>query len=83
MMKKDKYIYVGLDLHKFQHTAVIVNCWSEKLGEMNILYKPIAFPLLVDYVNSFLQEGLTPVFGLEDVGGYGMIVGTLNVWRTY
>lgn len=70
-MKRDKYIYIGLDLHKFQHTAVIVDCWFEKLGEMTFQNKPSIFPSLLEYVNRFLTEGLTPVFGLEDVGGYG------------
>lgn len=70
-MKRDKHIYIGLDLHKFQHTAVIVDCWFEKLGEMTFQNKPSIFPSLLEYVNRFLSEGLTPVFGLEDVGGYG------------
>ncbi|MBM7570653.1 transposase [Aquibacillus albus] len=70
-MKRDKHIYIGLDLHKFQHTAVILDCWFEKLGEKTIQNKPTAFPSLLEYVNKYLIEGLTPVFGLEDVGGYG------------
>jgi transposase len=70
-MKQDKYIYIGLDLHKFQHTAVILDCWFEKLGEMTFQNKPSIFPSLLEYVNRYLTEDLTPVFGLEDVGGYG------------
>ncbi|MDQ0271349.1 IS110 family transposase [Cytobacillus purgationiresistens] len=70
-MKRDKHIYIGLDLHKFQHTAVILDCWFEKLGEMTFQNKPSIFPSLLEYVNRFLTEDLTPVFGLEDVGGYG------------
>lgn len=70
-MKRDKYIYIGLDLHKFQHTAVILDCWNEKLGEMTFQNKPSIFPSLLEYVNRYLTEDLTPVFGLEDVGGYG------------
>jgi transposase len=70
-MRRDKYIYIGLDLHKFQHTAVILDCWNEKLGEMTFQNKPSIFPSLLEYVNRYLTEGLTPVFGLEDVGGYG------------
>ncbi|GIO24693.1 IS110 family transposase [Oceanobacillus sp. J11TS1] len=70
-MKRDKYIYIGLDLHKFQHTAVILDCWNEKLGEMTFQNKTSIFPSLLEYVNRYLTEGLTPVFGLEDVGGYG------------
>lgn len=34
MYDKIKFIYVGLDLHKGQHTAVIMDCFNEKLGEI-------------------------------------------------
>ncbi|WP_420167113.1 IS110 family transposase [Bacillus coahuilensis] len=71
MMRRDEYIYIGLDLHKFQHTAVILDCWNEKLGEMTFQNKPSIFQSLLEYVNRYLTEGLTPIFGLEDVGGYG------------
>nr|WP_010173787.1 IS110 family transposase [Bacillus coahuilensis] len=70
-MRRDEYIYIGLDLHKFQHTAVILDCWNEKLGEMTFQNKPSIFQSLLEYVNRYLTEGLTPIFGLEDVGGYG------------
>ena len=30
MYDKTKFIYVGLDLHKEQHTAVIMDCFNEK-----------------------------------------------------
>lgn len=40
MYDKTKYIYVGLDLHKEQHTAVIVDCFKEKLGEITFQNKP-------------------------------------------
>ena len=42
MYDKTKYIYVGLDLHKEQHTAVIMGCFNEKLGEITF-EKGIAF----------------------------------------
>lgn len=70
-MKREKHIYIGLDLHKFQHTAVILDCWFEKLGEMTFQNKPSIFPSLLEFLSRFQTEGLTPVFGLEDVGGYG------------
>jgi hypothetical protein len=61
-MRRDEYIYIGLDLHKFQHTAVILDCWNEKLGEMTFPNKPSIFASLLEYVNRYLTEGLTPVF---------------------
>ena len=35
MQKRESYLYVGMDLHKKTHTAVLVNCWNEKIGSMD------------------------------------------------
>jgi len=65
------HIYVGMDLHKAQHTAVIINCWNERLGEIQIENKPSAFDDLMKFVKKHTAKGLTPVYGLEDTGGNG------------
>lgn len=32
MIEQQNLIDVGVDLHKQHHTAVIIDCWSKKLG---------------------------------------------------
>ncbi|WP_186580148.1 IS110 family RNA-guided transposase [Aquibacillus kalidii] len=71
MHEKQKHFYVGVDLHKHHHVAVIINCWQEKLGEIKLENKPSAFSTFLLDIDKLMEEGLTPVFGLEDVGGYG------------
>ncbi|WP_102691527.1 IS110 family RNA-guided transposase [Rummeliibacillus pycnus] len=71
MHERQKYLYIGVDLHKHHHTAVIINCWQEKLGEIQFENKPSAFSKFLLDVDKLVDDGLTPVFGLEDVGGYG------------
>jgi transposase len=68
---KQKHIFVGVDLHKQSHTAVVVNCWNEKLGELVFENKPGAFDELLAFVKKLRKIGMTPVYGLKDVGGYG------------
>lgn len=68
---KLNHVYVGVDLHKEAHTAVVMNCWNEILGEMKFENKPSAFPDFLIKVNELIDKGLIPIFGLEDVGGYG------------
>ena len=29
MHNRQNYLYVGVDLHKEHHMAVIINCWQE------------------------------------------------------
>ncbi|MFB6366565.1 IS110 family transposase [Paenibacillus elgii] len=69
--RKERYLYVGVDLHKRTHMAVVINCWNEKLEAIPFENKPAAFPDMVEKVNLYVGEGQTVVFGLEDVGGYG------------
>ncbi|MED4753605.1 IS110 family transposase [Brevibacillus choshinensis] len=71
MEQQEQMIYVGVDLHKQHHTAVIIDCWNRKLGEIQFDNKPTAFPKLLKEVKKYLKKGMTVVYGLEDVGGYG------------
>jgi len=68
---KEKHIYIGVDVHKDTHTAVIINCWNEKLDE-------VTFPNILSAIGDFLKrvkkhfkKSFSPIFGLEDVGGVG------------
>lgn len=70
MHKKQNHIYVGLDLHKDTHTAVIIDCWDEKIDSITIENKPSDFTQLMNKVNKIAGK-LTAVYGLEDVHGYG------------
>ncbi|PLR75610.1 IS110 family transposase [Bacillus sp. V3-13] len=71
MHEKQKHLYVGVDLHKQHHVAVVINCWQEKLKEIKFENKPSAFSTFLLDIDKLMEEGMTPVFGLEDVGGYG------------
>ena len=72
MQKRESYLYVGMDLHKKTHTAVLVNCWNEKIETLVIENKPVEFEKLMKRVNrKALTLGLTPVYGLENVYGHG------------
>lgn len=71
MHERQKYIYVGVDLHKEKHVAVVIDCWSTRLAAIEVDNKPAAFPELLKQVRKITKKELTPVFGLEDTGGYG------------
>lgn len=70
MHKKESYIYVGVDLHKETHTAVVINCWNDKIGELTIENKPSEFNKLTKFADK-LAGKLQPVYGLENAYGYG------------
>ncbi|MEW9702682.1 hypothetical protein [Paenibacillus sp. SI8] len=47
-------------------SAVILNCWNEKLGEIQFDNAPAVFPDLLTEVNGYLEEGMRTAYGLED-----------------
>ena len=76
-MIKENYMYVGIDLHKETHTAVIIDCYNQKLGEITFPNRPADFPKLVAKVKKCNTAGKEVVYGLENAYGYGR---ALAVW---
>ena len=64
-------------MHKETHTAVMLDCWNQKLGEIIFDNKPSDFPKLTRKVSRFVTEEKTIVYGLENAYGYGR---ALAVW---
>jgi len=62
-------IVVGVDVHKYSHTAVAMNAWGEERGTLNFTNNN-----LEAYANWLEQMGLKEniVIGLEDVNSYGV-----------
>lgn len=75
--RKEDLVYVGIDLHKESHTAVILDCWNTKLGEITFANTPAEFPKLIRKVNKFCIKNKEAVYGLENAYGYGR---GLAVW---
>ncbi|MCT4687470.1 IS110 family transposase [Vallitalea sp.] len=69
--KKQQYIYVGLDTHRKTHYACIINCWHEILDSFEFNNKPSEFIMFIEYISQYETDGLTAVYGLEDVNGVG------------
>ncbi|OEH82460.1 IS110 family transposase [Enterococcus rivorum] len=81
-MDRTKYLYVGMDIHKETHTAVLLNYLEEKLGEVKITNNLRGFHKLEKYVTK--QQGeLIPIFGLEDVTHYGRNLSIFLLDRDY
>jgi transposase len=68
---KMKFVYCGIDSHKETHYAVILNCFFEKLGELEFPNVPSEFENFFAQVKKFRLKGTAVSFGLEDVSAYG------------
>jgi transposase len=66
------FLYVGVDVHKDQHTAVATNCFGQTLFEKEINNSEEDFAGLVKKIKRLAEnKKLNPVFGLEDTSAYG------------
>ena len=74
---KMQYTYVGIDSHKDTHTAVFLDCFFEKLGEITFANLPSAFDEFLTNAQKFLNNDTAFMFGLEDISSYGR---TLTVY---
>jgi len=68
---KMEYTYVGIDSHKDTHTAVFINCFFEKLGEISFSNLPSKFPEFLKNALEVKAPGTELLFGLEDISMYG------------
>ena len=65
------YTYVGVDSHKDEHTAVFLDCFFEKLGELTVPNLPSAYEGFLYEAEKLKADGTGLLFGLEDVSAYG------------
>jgi transposase len=80
---KMKYVYVGIDSHKDTHYAVLLNCFYEKLGEIQFQNAPNAFPVFISSIQKYKLKGTAFAFGLEDISAYGRNLTVFLTKRKY
>jgi len=68
---KMKFTYVGIDSHKETHTAVFLDCFFDKLGEISFGNRNGDFVEFIKKARKFKLNGTDFLFGLEDVSKYG------------
>lgn len=67
---KMNYLYIGIDCHKYTHTATMINCFNENLGCITFNNDVKGFESLVNKVES-VKGNLIAIFGLEDTRHLG------------
>ena len=62
-------IVVGVDVHKYSHTAVAMNAWGEEKGKLD--FSNTTLKAYTDWLNGLgTKEHI--IIGLEDVNSYGI-----------
>jgi transposase len=70
MEKINSYRFIGVDTHKDQHTAAVIDCFGQCLGIVEIPNNPNYFDELINQIKVY-TNGHQLAFGLEDTGGLG------------
>jgi transposase len=68
---KMQYTYVGIDSHKETHTAVFLDCFFEKLGELQFSNMPDEFGEFLNVAQIYRQHDTAFMFGMEDCTNFG------------
>jgi len=71
---KMQYTYVGIDSHKDTHTAVFLDCFFEKSGEITFNNLPSEFPEFLNAAEKLKMQNTILLFGLEDTSCYGRLL---------
>lgn len=82
-MDYQNHLFVGVDTHKNQHTAVIINCFHQKLGTVKTPNNPSQFDDFIADLKTFVSNQQTLVFGLEDTQGLGRSLAQWLIKRNY
>lgn len=65
----EKSIVIGVDVHKYSHTAVAMNAWGSEIGMLN--FSNLNLETYTEWLDQMgLKENI--VIGLEDVNSYGI-----------
>ena len=80
---KMKYTYVGVDSHKETHYVVAIDCFFEKLGEIEFMNYPGNFNEALKEIEKLKVESTHLMFGLEDVSAYGRSLAVFLLNRKY
>lgn len=80
--QKRNTCFIGIDMHKDIHCAVIIDCWMKKLGEITFENRPSKFPAFIEDVRKICGTKEF-VFGLEDTRGFGRNLAAYLVGRKF
>lgn len=81
-INKMDYLYVGVDLHKKKHVAVLCNCVFDKIATFKIENTPSKFPEFINKLEKY-RKGQNVIFGLEDVSFYGRSFAKFLIQQDY
>lgn len=67
-------IYVGVDVHRYEHTAVAANRFEEELGSLSFTNTPDGAKQFLDWIAALGDRNKTRIIGIEGANGNGKLL---------
>lgn len=74
IIDRNNALYVGIDVHRYEHTAVAASRFEEEKGCLSFPNTPTGIKQCIDWLDSFGDSGLTRIIGVEGSNGNGRLL---------
>lgn len=70
-LDKNKALYVGIDVHRYEHAAVAANRFEEEMGSLSFANTPEGIKVFLAWLKKVAQPNQTCIIGMEGANGNG------------
>ena len=74
IIDRNNALYIGIDVHRYEHTAVAANRFEEEKGCLSFPNTPIGINKFISWVASVDDSGKTRIIGVEGSNGNGRLL---------
>lgn len=71
---RNNALYVGIDVHRYEHTAVCANRFEEEKGSLSFSNTPAGIKQFILWLGSIGDDKLTRIIGVEGSNGNGRLL---------
>jgi len=71
IIDRNNALYVGIDVHRYEHTAVCADRFEEEKGSLSFANTPIGIQQFINWLSAIGESNLTKIIGVEGSNGNG------------
>lgn len=79
---RNNALYVGIDVHRYEHTAVCANRFEEEKGFLSFPNTPFGINQFINWLGSIGESNLARIIGVEGSNGNGKLL-TSSLVKNY
>ncbi len=71
---RNSAVYIGIDIHRYQHTAVAANRFEEEMGELTFSNTPLGMAEFLQWTETVADFSKRRIIGIEGTNGNGRLL---------